>query len=65
MSKYHKPDELDRIGRLYRGEKKYHKSKDHAGKTTTLRDKRMGRRVSTVKEIDGQGWTHHTKIERF
>lgn len=40
MSKYYKVDEVGRIGRLYRGEKKYHLSKTHTGKGKTLRDHR-------------------------
>lgn len=40
MSKFHKPDEVGRVGRLYRAEKRYRKSKDHPGKGTTLRSHR-------------------------
>jgi hypothetical protein len=40
LSKYHKPDEVGRVGRLYRGEKKYRQTRTHTGKTKTLRDKR-------------------------
>lgn len=41
FSKYHKPDDVGRIGRLYRGERKYlNGKKDHKGKGKTLRDHR-------------------------
>jgi hypothetical protein len=43
LSKFRKPDNLDRPGRVYRKEKKYRNGSDHTGKKTTLADKRRGK----------------------
>jgi hypothetical protein len=39
-SKHHKREIDGRVGRLHRAEKRYRKSKTHAGKGTTLRTHR-------------------------
>lgn len=41
-SKHRKLVMYDRVGRLYRAEKKYRYQKDHSGKGTTLRSHRKG-----------------------
>lgn len=39
-SKHHKPEYEPRMGRIYRAEKKYRKSRTHTGKGKTLRTHR-------------------------
>lgn len=41
-SKHHKPEINGRVGRLYRAESRYRRTKTHEGKGKTLRDHRRG-----------------------